>query len=304
MRVDGQRESDNVEDIRGQRSSGKRGMGCAGIALTIVIVLGALCLEMCGVHTGLFDDEGAQGDESAQHDRVDRNAPQPYEHDKPNDDGSGARSNDETASFVKKVLATTEDHWERGYPGYTEPRMVLFTDDVDSGCGYADAAVGPFYCPVDKKVYLDVNFFQLLHKELGSPGDFAQAYVVAHEVGHHLQKLTGISDYVDGLAEKRHGNIEGKDGPQVRMELQADCYAGMWAAGVKGKGLLEAGDVDEAMRAASRIGDDYLQKRAGGGVMPDSFTHGTSAQRVKWFKTGMNAGGNMRACDTFRANPL
>ena len=204
--------------------------------------------------------------------------------------------------FVSRVLATTEDTWaakfqqEVGQP-YQPPKLVLFSGQVRSGCGAAESAMGPFYCPADQKVYLDQSFFDELSRRFGAPGDFAAAYVIAHEIGHHVQTLLGVSEQVQqaqSRASKREGNAL-----QVRMELQADCLAGVWAKANATK--LEPGDVEEAMRAATAIGDDTLQRAAQGVVVPESFTHGSSAQRTTWFMRGMKQG-TIAGCDTFRSD--
>ena len=207
----------------------------------------------------------------------------------------------ELADFTSVVLADTEDTWDSIFPNefgsnYRHPGLVLFTDVVDSACGTAQSAVGPFYCPADQQVYIDLGFYQDLKNQLGAPGDFAQAYVIAHEVGHHVQNLLGISDQVR-QAQRRVSKTEANQ-LSVRQELQADCFAGVWAASAESRGLLEQGDVDEALNAASQIGDDNLQKRQRGRVNPDSFTHGTSEQRQDWFRRGFSSG-DVDQCDTF-----
>ena len=202
--------------------------------------------------------------------------------------------------FVSVVLADTEDVWHKVFQeanrNYDEPKLVLFTGAVDSACGYADAAVGPFYCPGDQQVYLDLSFFEELKRRFGAPGDFAQAYVIAHEVGHHVQQELGIMTQVNEL-RSRASETEANE-LSVRLELQADCFAGVFANHTSELGNLEAGDIQEAMTAAAAIGDDKLQKDATGTVRPDTFTHGTSAQRQKWFNAGYK-GGKITSCDTF-----
>jgi predicted metalloprotease len=205
--------------------------------------------------------------------------------------------------MVGVVLADTEDVWEEEFAAmgreYEKPRLVLFDTQVRSGCGYADSQVGPFYCPADRTIYLDLSFFRELSQRFGAHGDFAQAYVVAHEVGHHVQKLLGTSDAVQ-RARAGRSQADG-NALSVRLELQADFYAGMWARkGQEKFGFLEEGDIEEALQAAQAIGDDTLQRRANGRVVPDSFTHGSSAQRMRWFRRGFDTG-DMRAGDTFRA---
>ncbi|MBW7470606.1 neutral zinc metallopeptidase [Marinobacter sp. F4218] len=210
------------------------------------------------------------------------------------------------ADFTSVVLADTEDTWRTIFNGlggnYREPTLVLFSDQVQSACGFASAAVGPFYCPGDQKVYLDLSFFEDLARRFGAPGDFAQAYVIAHEVGHHVQTLMGISQEVRQAGQGR--SQEEINGLSVRQELQADCFSGVWGhIAHRDRQILEPGDLDEALIAASAIGDDRLQRRSGGQVVPDSFTHGTSEQRVRWFRRGFESG-DIEACNTFAAESL
>ena len=220
--------------------------------------------------------------------------------------GVPAQVDPEQKDFVSAVLHSTEQSWgeifrEHGAT-YVEPKLHLFSGGVNTACGGATTAVGPFYCPGDQKVYLDVAFFQQLQDELHSSGDFARAYVIAHEVGHHVQKLTGVFDKVDA-ARRRGAPMDGADGLSVRQELQADCYAGVWANHSQQElNWLQPGDIESALNAASHIGDDTLQQQARGRVRPDTFTHGTSAQRVKWFKTGFGSG-DMDQCNTFAGEP-
>ena len=224
--------------------------------------------------------------------------------------GSGAgavvTTTDSGKVFVAKVLGSTEDVWTHIFTGlgkqYEKPRLVLFTGFTQSGCGTAQSSMGPFYCPADHKVYIDLAFYQDMKTKLGAPGDFAQAYVVAHEVGHHVQNLLGIADQVQ-QARSQASETE-SNALSVKMELQADCLAGIWSSEANAeKHILQQGDIEEALNAASQIGDDHLQKQSRGYAVPDSFTHGTSAQRVKWFKAGMSAK-SLNDCDTFSANPL
>jgi len=212
----------------------------------------------------------------------------------------------EQQAFVSAILHSTEQTWGEIFQAngmtYVEPKLHLFSGGVSTGCGGATSAVGPFYCPTDQKVYLDLAFFQQLQDELHSSGDFARAYVIAHEVGHHVQKLTGVFDKV-AAARRRGAPMDGADGLSVRQELQADCYAGVWANhSQRDLNWLQPGDIEEALNAASHIGDDALQQQAQGRVRPDTFTHGTSAQRVKWFKTGFSSG-NVSQCNTFAGEP-
>lgn len=300
MDLDDERESSNIEDMRGQGGGGGfgfpggggglrlggGGMGCGGIAILIVLALvfGINPLSLLG------GGGGGGGQISAPQQQIG----QP----------SAPQQSIEMDRFVAKVLATTEDTWSRIFQqevgsSYRPPKLVLFTGRVNSGCGAAESAMGPFYCPADRKVYLDQSFFDELSRRFGAPGDFAAAYVIAHEVGHHVQTLLGISDQVQ-KAQARASKTQG-NAIQVRMELQADCLAGVWAKANAGK--LEPGDVEEAMRAASAIGDDTLQRAAQGVVVPESFTHGSSAQRTKWFMRGLTEG-TIAACDTFAAPDL
>jgi predicted metalloprotease len=209
---------------------------------------------------------------------------------------------DRLADFVSVVLADTEDTWDtifrEGGSVYEKPKLILFTGQVKSACGYAQSATGPFYCPADRKVYIDLGFYKELKSKLNAPGDFAQAYVVAHEIGHHVQNLLGISGKVQAqrasISEVAYNKLS------VKLELQADCFSGVWANNAnRVRSILEPGDIEEALNAASMIGDDHLQKQARGYVVPDSFTHGSSAQRVQWFKTGLQSG-DINSCNTFR----
>ncbi len=213
------------------------------------------------------------------------------------------QKDDEEAAFMATVLADTEDVWsaifrQAGYR-YTPPKMVLYRGSTRSGCGYAQAQMGPFYCPNDQKIYVDLGFFDELKERFGATGDFAQAYVLAHEVGHHIQNLQGTLEKVE-MAKQRSFGQKGANRLQVKVELQADCYAGVWAHHAeKMKGILERGDIDEALGAASAIGDDHIQKQTTGYVMPDSFTHGSSKQRMEWFYRGLKTG-DLRSCNTFQ----
>lgn len=210
---------------------------------------------------------------------------------------------DENAAFMSTVLADTEDVWSQIFrnSGYTykAPKMVLYRGSTRSGCGYADAQMGPFYCPNDQKIYVDLGFFDELKNKFGATGDFAQAYVLAHEVGHHIQNLQGTLEKVERAKQRSYGKT-GQNALQVRVELQADCYAGVWTHHAQRmKQILERGDIDEALNAASAIGDDHIQKQTTGYVMPDSFTHGSSKQRMEWFYKGLKSG-DLRSCDTFK----
>ncbi len=259
-----------------------RGMIGGGLGLVVVVVIVMLAGGDPSAVIGMLGGDDPSGALTAPRERT--------------------AADDQQAQFVAAVLATTEDVWHQLLPDYREPGLVLFDDAVQSACGTTSAAVGPFYCPGDSKVYLDLGFFRLLERELGAPGDFAQAYVIAHEIGHHVQNLLGTSRQVSN-AERGAGETE-KNALSVRLELQADFYAGVWAHyAQEGKNLLEQGDLQEALRAASRIGDDVLQKRAQGRVTPDSFTHGTAEQRARWFKKGFDTG-DLRQGDTFAAKQL
>jgi len=278
MKWQGRRRSSNVEDRRGTRI--KRGGGIG------IIVLGLIAMYF-GVDPKLVMDVGSQMGVGGSQEQQTEYKPSAVER--------------ERAAMVETVLADTEDVWNRvfadGGARYEEPRLVMFTGMVQSGCGTAQASMGPFYCPADKKVYIDLAFYDEMKSKFGAPGDFAQAYVVAHEVGHHVQHLLGLDKKV---GNDRHG----AESAAVRLELQADCFAGMWANHTeKHKHFLETGDIEEALNAASAIGDDTLQRHSSGMVKPDSFTHGTSEQRVRWFKRGLKQG-KLDACDTFSARSL
>jgi hypothetical protein len=278
----GQRESKNVEDARG--SGGGRLVMGGGIGTVILVVL---YLVMGGDPQALFNaQQQVQVPQTAQ---IDNHAPR-----------------DEASKFVAVVLADTEDAWNEVFRQmgrkYEEPRLVLFTDMIQSGCGFASGATGPFYCPQDRRVYIDLGFFRQLQERLGAGGDFAEAYVIAHEVGHHVQKLLGITDRVD--AARRRASESESNRLSVRLELHADFLAGVWARYAdRVKHVVEAGDIKEAIRAASAVGDDRLQSRSRGYVVPDSFTHGTSEQRVRWFRRGYETG-DLSQGDTFNAREL
>ena len=286
------RRSRNIEDQRGRRRKrlplgGKRG----GIG-TIIILLAAAYfgIDPAILNSLLQGDSGLTGS-SPQH----QNQPVPQ----------SAESN-QLADFVSVVLADTEDTWNAIFKQhgarYKEPKLVLFTDVVKSACGMGQSAMGPFYCSADQRVFIDLGFYHELKNRHNAPGDFAQAYVIAHEVGHHVQALQGISQKVHSAKAKL--TKEEANALSVRLELQADCYAGIWAHHAdRTRNLLETGDIEEALQAASAIGDDTLQRQAQGYVTPESFTHGSSAQRIKWFKQGLN-NGDVASCDTFKAKSL
>ncbi len=271
MEWEGRRESENVED---RRNMTKTGLAVGG---GVSIIIGILYLILGGDPTLLFRAAQEQQQRRAQSGYV--TTPSPEE--------------EKLVKFAKVVLADTEDVWKdqfakHGLKPYRPTTLVLFRQQVDSACGFASSAIGPFYCPADSKVYLDLSFFKELDEKFGAAGDFAQAYVIAHEVGHHVQNLLGKSSEVHRL-QQRVSKVQANR-LSVRLELQADYLAGVWGHYMKKKKYLEEGDAEEAINAAHQIGDDRLQKRAGGAVVPDSFTHGTSAQRVKWFTKGFNTG--------------
>ncbi|MFQ3594852.1 MAG: neutral zinc metallopeptidase [Sphingomonadaceae bacterium] len=294
MRLDDQRESRNIENRRGQRPMGSGmgggGMGLIGAFLPFILskfgiggllVLGAIFLA--------FQFLGAPGGQMVAPQQTSPAAP-----------GAGTPAKVRSADqFVSKVLATTEDTWgqifaERG-ARYPEPILVFFEGAVASACGNASSASGPFYCPADRRVYLDTAFFDQLARQFGAPGEFAAAYVIAHEVGHHVQNVTGVLGQVQQIQQRSRSKAE-QNQLQVRVELQADCYAGVWAS--RNRALLDEGEFEQGVRAAQAIGDDTLMRAAGRRVVPDAFTHGTAEQRVRWLTTGFRAG-NPDACDTF-----
>ena len=289
MRWEGNRQSDNVEDRRAGGGGGGFGFGGKSIGIgTIVIAL--LAWGVFGINPlttiGVLGGAGSQ---------VSQPAP-----------GQAPPANDQAAAFVSTVLASTEDAWtqifRQGGAQYREPRLVLFRGATRTACGMGQSAMGPFYCPADQTVYLDMEFFETLQRQLGAPGEFARAYVIAHEVGHHVQTLLGTTGKVDSL----RGRVSERENNalSVRMELQADCFAGIWAnKSQQAKNWLEQGDLESAMNAAARIGDDHLQRQQTGMVRPDTFTHGSSAQRQRWFAQGFKTG-SVQACDTFNAQSL
>lgn len=282
MRWRDQKRSTNVDDRRGRVPGGglALGGGAGIIVLVIALLMGADPGQLLEQLQTTTDSPVATEPRTAEE--------------------------NELADFVSVVLAETESVWSEQFRAdgkeYAAPTLVLFTDRVESACGMAGAAVGPFYCPGDSKIYIDLSFYRLLHDRLGAPGDFAQAYVIAHEVGHHVQNLLGISERV----QRARGEMSEAEynGMSVRMELQADFLAGVWAHHTqRGKQLLDEGDLEEAIAAAGAVGDDRLQRGSSGAVVPDSFTHGTSAQRVRWFRRGYETG-DMRQGDTFAARDL
>lgn len=295
MKWEGNRESDNVEDRRSDGGGGFGGGGglfggrSVGIGTIVIALLGGWIFGINPLTIlGLLSGGGAP---TAQVQQAPAHRPP---------------ADDKMARFVSTVLADTEDVWKtvftQGGAQYREPRLVLFRGATPTACGSGQAAMGPFYCPADQKVYIDLGFYETLKNRLGAPGDFAQAYVIAHEVGHHVQNLLGISRKMDEM----RGRVSQTDynAMSVRLELQADCFAGVWAHHAQhARQILEQGDVEEAMNAAAKIGDDALQRGSGGAVVPESFTHGSSAQRQRWFAAGLKTG-SVKACDTFSSRNL
>ncbi|RBJ78601.1 neutral zinc metallopeptidase [Pseudomonas sp. MWU12-2534b] len=290
------RRSDNVVDVRDDSSGGGGGMrfgGGKGLSLTAIVLIvgigwatGQDPLQILGQLLGQSSQTSAPATPQA------RKAPP---------------ANDEQAEFVRAILGDTEDTWgqifQQAGRQYQAPKLILFRGRVNSACGAATSASGPFYCPADRQVYLDMDFFREMAQRFSAAGDFAQAYVIAHEVGHHVQTLLGVSAKMQTARQQRR-QMEGDGGLLVRQELQADCLAGVWAYHAQQRlNWLEPGDVEEALNAANAIGDDRLQQQGQGRVVPDSFTHGTSAQRVRWFKTGFSQG-QVGQCDTFAAKSL
>lgn len=284
MRLGNSRRSSNIEDRRG---SGPR-MGRGG-----TIGVGTIVMVLIAMYFGVDPSVVLQMAEA------------PTEQSQPSAQRSGPPASDAAGQFVASVLGETEETWQSVFQQqigqrYQEPRLVLFTGNTPTACGTGMSAMGPFYCPGDRKVYIDLQFFSQLKSQYGAPGDFAQAYVIAHEVGHHVQNLLGTMDQVN-RARSQSSEVRANQ-LSVRLELQADCYAGLWAHHAnRARQILEDGDIEEALNAASAIGDDTLQKRSQGRVVPDAFTHGSSKQRVAWFKIGLESG-SLKACDTF-ANP-
>jgi predicted metalloprotease len=278
------RRSENIEDRRGMRAAGP-GLKVGGGAALVLVVVTLLLGGDPGAVLQMLEGGGAPAEYAP---------------------GETGTPDDEAGAFVAAVLGDTEDTWSAllGANGsnYRAPTLVLFDDAVQSACGFNSAAVGPFYCPADMKVYIDLAFYRDLRERFGAPGDFAQAYVIAHEVGHHVQNLLGTSEQVQLM--RGRVNAAEANALSVRLELQADCYAGIWGHYAETqRDLLDTGDVEEALRAAAAIGDDRLQRQSGGRVSPESFTHGTSEQRMRWFETGLRTG-SIDRCDTFSASNL
>ena len=288
MRLDDQHESSNVEDRRGQRiggigRGGGIGLGTMAVALIASYFLGIDPSVILGLASNLETPTTSQTSTA-----------------------KFSPPGDALGVFVSKVLASTEDTWTQVFSEsdarYQAPKLVLFSDATQTACGTGEAAMGPFYCPADRKVYIDLSFYRDLRERFHAPGEFAQAYVVAHEVGHHVQNLLGISEKVH--AAQQGAGQAAVNALSVRLELQADCFAGVWGNRADAaKNIIEPGEITQALNAAAAIGDDRLQKQARGRVLPESFTHGTSEQRARWFKRGMQSG-DLRQCDTFKATSL
>jgi hypothetical protein len=290
MRWEDGRRSENVEDRRGMPVSRKVMVGGGGIGILVIALLGLFF----GFDPGVIFQEGSsiQAPSAPQTRSPGRQPP--------------AAVDDKSKNFVSVVLADTEDVWESVFSKagrrYQPPKLVLFSQAAQSACGFAQSAMGPFYCPLDNKVYLDMRFFQEMRSRFGAQGDFAQAYVIAHEVGHHVQTLLGITQKVE--ERKRRAGPAEANNLSVRLELQADCLSGVWANQAhRSRQILEAGDIEEGLNAASAIGDDRIQKRTQGYIVPDAFTHGSSAQRVRWFQRGLESG-DLSQCNTFNTSRL
>jgi predicted metalloprotease len=283
MRIEGERQSSNIEDRRGMRMGGPVGLGGGGIG-TILVVLVISWLTGVNPLTLLQLSGGQDG--------------APAQEEVP----TSTAGNDPQSKFIGAILGDLEDTWgdifSKDGQRYQQPVLVLFNNAVQSACGSASSATGPFYCPADHKLYLDLSFFKDLDERFGAPGDFAQAYVVAHEVGHHVQNLLGVNEQVSNL-QQRAAKADANQ-LSVRLELQADCYAGVWGHYAAQQNILEPGDAEEGLRAAAAIGDDRLQRQTQGRVVPESFTHGSSQQRVEWLRRGLTSG-RVEDCDTFRA---
>ena len=324
---DEDRESENVEDRRGQGGPSFRfpggfpggggpgtriqiPIGGGGISLSTLVIIGVVML-LLGINPLDLLTQGQFPDvPQMPQTEVRKSSPGPQANRGPDipglPGGSKVTTADDMKRFVSQVLADTEDVWGKVFQSfgrrYTEPQMVLFSGATRTACGTGVSQMGPFYCPLDRKIYIDLQFYDMMKRKFDAPGDFAQAYVIAHEVGHHVQKLLGIADKVQEL--KAQSSERESNAIQVRMELQADCLAGVWAnLNDQVKNRLQPGDVEEGLNAASQIGDDMIQRRTQGQVVPDAFTHGSSEQRVRWFKRGLEAG-DIAQCDTFNTNSL
>jgi len=290
MKWEGNRESDNVEDGRGGGGGGGGGFGIGGKS----IGLGTIVIALIGSYFFGIDPSVILGGGGGSAPVAQETGPAP------------APANDRQTRFVRTVLADTEDVWTEIFRAnnstYVQPKLHLFTGRVSTACGTGSSASGPFYCPGDQKVYIDLAFYDLMEQRFNVAGEFAKAYVIAHEVGHHVQNLMGITDKMD--AARRTSSETQMNALSVRLELQADCFAGVWANHAnQARSILESGDIDAGLAAATAIGDDTLQRQSQGTVVPDSFTHGSSAQRVRWFKKGIDSG-DVAQCDTFKARQL
>jgi len=293
MKWEGNRESDNVEDLRGSGSGGGGGGGGFGIGGKS-IGIGTIVIALIGSYFFGIDPSVILGGGGGSAPVAQEAGP------------ATAPANDRQTRFVKTVLADTEDVWTEIFRAnnstYVKPTLTLFSGAVNTACGTGRSASGPFYCPGDQKVYIDLDFYKLMEQRFNVAGDFAKAYVIAHEVGHHVQNLMGITDKMD--AARRTSSETQMNAMSVRLELQADCFAGVWANHAnQARSILESGDIEAGLAAATAIGDDTLQRQSQGTVVPDSFTHGSSAQRVRWFKKGID-GGDVAQCDTFKARQL
>jgi len=303
MRWRGRRQSDNIEDMRGSRGGfGGPGRGgfripiggvrSSGMSISTIVILVVIffALRACGIDPLAMLDGGPM--------------PGQTQSRQPVPEGQSAQPSDEMGQFVATVLAETEDVWKGIFQAegetYQEPRLVMFSGQVRSACGFASAASGPFYCPGDRRVYIDLSFYDQLDRQFGAAGDFAQAYVLAHEVGHHVQNLIGVLPRFNEMRQTMSQSEQNQ--MSMRVELQADCFAGIWGHYTAQKGLLDEGDIEEALNAAQQIGDDTLQKKTQGYVVPESFNHGTSQQRQTWFARGFKSG-KLADCDTFN-NPI
>ena len=290
MKWEGNRESDNVEDGRGGGGGGGGGFGIGGKS----IGLGTIVIALIGSYFFGIDPSVILGGGGGSAPVAQETGPAP------------APANDRQTRFVRTVMADTEDVWTEIFRAnnstYVQPKLHLFTGRVSTACGTGSSASGPFYCPGDQKVYIDLAFYDLMEQRFNVAGEFAKAYVIAHEVGHHVQNLMGITDKMD--AARRTSSETQMNALSVRLELQADCFAGVWANHAnQARSILESGDIDAGLAAATAIGDDTLQRQSQGTVVPDSFTHGSSAQRVRWFKKGIDSG-DVAQCDTFKARQL
>lgn len=326
MRWRGERESQNVEDRRDEGGgfgfpfpggggvsfpSGGGGRGGGIGIIGILIILGLMLFF--GIDPSVIMQGGGGGEDNVPNIQLPQSRPESTNVPAPGTQHQGppvqhpqSTSEDDLKQFASVVLADTEDVWQDLFKqygqSYADPKLVLYSGAIRSACGLGQSAMGPFYCPNDERVYIDLDFYHELKNRFKAPGDFAQAYVIAHEVGHHVQKLLGIMDQVEAVRQ-RMGQTE-SNALQVRVELQADCFAGVWANyAQESKNIIEPGDIDEALNAASAIGDDRIQRQTQGYVVPDSFTHGSSAQRVRWFKRGYQSG-KLDDCDTFNASEL